>query len=823
MTGSRKAWLKLSAAILMVPAAGAQAQTGPSTTSPSAPNSTDPSTPAPPGGAPASTTSPQGPNTVGQAETAQTGTSPQSGLGEIVITAQQRGENLQRAAVAVAAVSGADLINSGVRGIDTLGTLVPSLVVQPGSQGNLVFIRGVGNFSFTPNSDPAAAYNYDGVYIGRSSSTFGSFYDLERVEVLKGPQGTLYGRNATAGAINVLPVQPRLGETSGYATASYGNYDAVTAEGAINLGIGDTGGFRLSGSYANHDGYLRDGTQNEDNYAIRAQLKGAVTPNLTVRLEGDYAELRGTGSGTSYVGKSAFNPATGQFLVTPSGLPLSEGLFTPRAQAYRVANGVTSIIGRPLDPLRFLPFIRNEVHGLGLHVDLKTAIGTFSLIPAWRHGVKDNLSTDSAQAVGTTQTSDQYSIEARLVSNPGGIVDYNLGAYYFSEVLNDDLHNSAGTQATFTLSKYKTHSPAAYGRITFHATNWLRFTGGLRYTEDHKSFTSEGHTLVLICAIPAPTGCPTATLLPYTTTLSAQPVVPAANGALVPVAPGLLVRRADVLASGSLRTNKVTYRGAVELDVGPRSLLYASIETGYRAGGFNPAFNYAPETITAYTIGSKNRFLNNRVQLNLELFEWKYRGQQISYLGIDPLGRIGILTQNIGRSTIKGAEVDARLLVTRTTTLSANVQYLDAKYNAFRYSSPARPFNGCSVTQTTTFTIDCSGKPAINSPKWTVNLGAQQVIEVGDYQVTLSADTQYRSGRYNDFDYIAPEYVKHSWASNAQISIGTADGKYVLGAFVRNIENNRVNVYATPVPASNLIVQLSSAPRTYGVRLSTRF
>ena len=812
MAVSRKTWLMLSATALLVPTA-AEAKSPNFAAASASPEAT--------GGAaaeaPAQDSSQTG-SSAGSSSDAQT-----TGIQDIVVTAQQRGENLQKAALAVAVVTGDKLIDNGVRGIDTLGKLVPAFVVASSSQGNLVFIRGVGNFSFTPNSDPATAYNFDGVYIGRSSATVGSFYDLERVEVLKGPQGTLYGRNATAGAINILPVQPKLGDTSGYATASYGNYDAATAEGAVNLGLGKNAGLRLSGSYSDHDGYLRDGTQDEKQFALRGQLKVELTPDITVRIEGDYAQQRGFGSGSTYFGKYAFSAATGLFSYTPSGLPVSEGIFTTAAQAYRTTNGTTSIVGRLADPLRVLPFLDNDVYGIAYHLDWKTSIGTFSVIPAWRHGDKDNLSTDSAQQVGNAQKSDQYSIEARLVSNQGKIIDYNFGAFYFSERLNDRLYNSAGTQATFTNSIYQTNSPAVYGRLTLHATRSLRFTGGIRYTEDRKNFTSASTTLALVCTVPAPTGCPAAPFIPYTTTLGAQPLVPATSGATLPVAPGVAIRRTDVPASGALSTNKVTYRGAAEFDLGEHSLLYASVETGYRAGGFNPTFNYGPETITAYTIGSKNRFFDNRVQLNLELFEWKYRGQQLTYLGVDPFGRIGVLTQNVGRSTIKGAEVEGQVRVTPTTTLNANVQYLDATYDSFTYATPARPLTGCGVTLTTTFTVDCSGKPAINSPKWTVNLGAEQVIPLGDYRITLRADTQYRSSRYVGFEYIAPEYVDHSWTTNAQVAIGTANGKYVVSAFVRNIEGSRTSTYATPVPASNLIILIPTPPRTYGLRLSTRF
>ena len=135
-------------------------------------------------------------------------------LETIVVTAQRRVETAQRAAVPIDVVSATALVDAGVTQVGRLNDLVPALTVQPTSTGNLIFIRGVGNFTVTPNADPASAFNYDGVYVGRTSGTSGAFFDLERVEVLKGPQGTLYGRNATGGAINVLPVQPKMGEFS---------------------------------------------------------------------------------------------------------------------------------------------------------------------------------------------------------------------------------------------------------------------------------------------------------------------------------------------------------------------------------------------------------------------------------------------------------------------------------------------------------------------------------------------------------------------------------------------------------------------------------
>ena len=216
------------------------------------------------------------------------------GLAEIVVTAQQRGENLQKAAVPLSVVTGEDLVKAGIVGVDTLQKNVPALQVASASTGNLIFIRGVGSFSIAPTSDPAVAYNYDGVYIGRSGSTTGAFFDLERLEVLKGPQGTLYGRNATAGAINLLPAQPRLGENSGYGTASYGNYNAYNLEGAVNIAAGENAALRVSGIYAQHDGFMRDGTGTDKSLGLRAQLKVKLDERLTLRIGADYAHQGGT-------------------------------------------------------------------------------------------------------------------------------------------------------------------------------------------------------------------------------------------------------------------------------------------------------------------------------------------------------------------------------------------------------------------------------------------------------------------------------------------------------------------------------------------------
>ena len=757
---------------------------------------------------------------------------PAAALSEIVVTAQQRGENLQKAAVAVDVVKGSDLVASGVTNIDALTKLVPALSVEGTSQGSLIFIRGVGNFTLQAQSDPASAFNVDGVYLGRPISNAGTFYDLQRIEVLKGPQGTLYGRNATAGAINVLPVQPILGKFSGYETTSYGNYNAVVTEGALNIPFGNDVALRVSGSYDRHDGYLNDGTSNENSGGARVQLKARLTPDLSVRFSFDYAHQGGAGEGSTYLSSYALNPATNQYVFTPTNLNASEGIFSPASQAFKESL-IAGTAARKFGPLVNYPFEDNAVYDGHTQVDWNTSLGTFTVLPAYVRTDKNNLATGAITG-GDQLTADQYSIEARLVSNPGKVIDYNLGVYYFNEHVKDVMAANVSSISQFTTLHASTSSPAGYGRLTWHVTDRLRLTGGLRYTADSKSFSDAATTLALACLVPlAAGGCPTAPLLPFTNTLAQQPYVPAASGGRVAVTPTALVARVDSTAASTLSEDKLTYRGAVEFDVAPRSLAYASVETGYRSGGFNTAVGfstYAPETITAYTLGLKNRFFDNRAQLNVELFDWEYRDQQLSVLGVDATGRSTIITRNIGQSTIRGVELEGQVLLTPQTILSADVQYLDATYNSFVYKpliSSGYPVTGCAVskdaTTATLYDVNCSGKPAFNSPTWTVNAGIQHTIPVSDFDIVLSANTQFKSGRYVAADYIADEYVGDTTQTDAQISLSRRGGPWAVAAYVHNLENDRILFYATTAVGANFVGGEFTPPRTYGVRVSAKF
>ncbi|HEY5712794.1 MAG TPA: TonB-dependent receptor [Allosphingosinicella sp.] len=759
----------------------------------------------------------------------------EEGLNTVTITAQRRSENLQRAAVAVDVVQGQELIEAGVSNVSRLSELAPALSIQPTSTGPIIFMRGVGNFTVVSNSDPAIAFNYDGIYLGRVPSANGAFYDLQRVEVLKGPQGTLYGRNATGGAINVIPAHPELGELSGYGSVSYGNYNALTAEGAVNIPFGDTGAFRVSGAITDHDGYLDDGLSDGISQALRVQLLFHPTDRLTIRVSGDYDHDGGGGNSISYLGNYVFVPAQGRYVFNPSNVPIREGVYTPASQAYRQTVSVQPT-RRRLDALTPFPAQDNDFFGTHAEITWDAGFGTFTLIPAWRRSELDTLSDAGGFMFHNFEDADQTSVELRLAGNRVGIFDYTLGLYYFDETI--DNHTALSISSAFNLfdQRLTTESWAPFARITAHLTEQLRLVGGIRYTHDSKSFAFSGTGGTLICVLPQPTQCNASPLFPLVERLSDIPFFfPAAPGAPQPLpgAPGTLIQRTAALISSRLSSSRVTFRGAVEYDVAPRSLLYASVETGYRSGGFSAAAGfetYNPEFITAYTIGLKNRFFDNRLQLNLEAFLWDYRDQQVNHVGLDLNGRTANFTENIGSSRIYGVEVEARALVTTTTLISVDVQYLHARNRSFIFTTGVAsgpPLTGCpfavSATNPAVYNVDCSGFDSYNSPHWTANLAIQQTIPLDRYQIVLGADTQYKSSRDVGFAYLAEQHLGSVWRSNAQIQFGRADDTWSLAFYVRNIENNRTPQFMSLHPTASILIAGTTPPLLYGVRASFAF
>jgi iron complex outermembrane receptor protein len=740
------------------------------------------------------------------------------GLQDIVVTAQRRAESLQKAAVAVSVVSGDELRNSGISRPTELTALVPALqVATSAGPYNLFYLRGVGNFNGNALSDAAVAFNYNGVYVGRPSSTTGFFYDVERLEVLKGPQGTLYGRNATGGAINVITNAPKIGELSGEVVGEYGNYNAYRVDGALNVPLGDKAALRAAAIVVKHDGYMSDGSDGQDDYGGRISLRFEPASNFKLTLSGDYFHQGGTGPGS-----------------TPLALGIDNryGLMSPQAQAYYTTKPV-SIAGHNFVPITSNPFLDNEYWGMSATAEWKVPVGTITIIPAYREGHLNFRTTTPGFQISQKENDKQFSVEARVASDNDRPLRYLAGVFLYDETNAVPLYQ-VNSQFNASYQNYVANSKsmAVFGRLTYAFTEEFRATLGGRLTTEDKTFAGNLLGLNKLC-LPIPTAkCPAATPFPYTTTI--RPTVVRAGNSIIPQfdpVGGTLMVGNFIDSNRRASFDRITWRAGLDWDITPQNLLYASYETGFKSGGFffsNDSGVYQPETISAWTVGSKNRFLDNRVQVNIEGFYWKYKNQQISHLGQDTLGTIIFPTENVGAATFKGVEIETQFLVTPNTRLSADVQYLDAKYNNFIYNVPNQgpPLSSCAIqgVPTTQITLNCSGFRPPNAPQWTINLGVQQTIPLGnDGKIVLNARTHHQTDTLTGLEFLPIEVQKGYWMSDASITYSAPGDRYFISAYVSNIEDKTVIGNTFPPPLGNFVVGSVRPPRTYGVRAGVKF
>lgn len=753
-----------------------------------------------------------------------------SQLEEIVVTAQRREESAQRVAVPISVISGDQLALAGVTQVEDLSKLVPALQVVPAAGPySLFYLRGVGNFNGNALSDAAVAFNVDGVYVARPSSTSGVFYDVDRVEVLNGPQGTLYGRNATAGAINVLTKNPDF-VLAGGGEIEGGDYSNFRATGDVNLPVNDWIAVRGAFQVTSRHGYLDDGTDDDHTQSGRLKVRLDFSQDLHLIIGGDYSHDGGTGVGASvltgpnqYVGGNAWlgntSPAAGALyastLVFPAGNTLSPLPFDSQASAHcQLYEQNHAGTGCPL--LSNGIFQDNKFSGVYGELTWTAPAGTLTVIPAYRHSSIDYMSTEASFRIDQNETDNQTSLEARFASNTDRPLSYLVGAYYLHEGIDsnpgyDQEYNYSTEHADLT-----TNTMAGFGRVTWAITDALRATGGVRYTWEKKEGDGSYLTMNTICPgsfIPPPFG--------------PQFCFGGVGQVNIP-APAITLNQSNTW-------NKTTWRGAFEYDVAPKSLLYASVETGFKSGGFSLSSTYPvyqPETITAYTLGSKNRFFDSRLQLNLEVFDWDYKNQQISQLTYDNNGTLVFPTRNVGHSTIRGAELSLQWLATPDTLLGTDVQYLHSRYDDYHYTVPyfgAPPSNGCPYTiqpgPPAVAALNCSGMTPPQSPEWTMTLNARQTLHLGSYKLVGTVDAHYQTETLTGLDFLPVEEQKSYWIMDAYLALESPNGRWSLTGYVRNLSNTDVITasFLQPLTGTALPNASVAAPRTYGAILGVRF
>ncbi len=669
------------------------------------------------------------------------------GIEEIVVTAQRREENLQNVPISVSAFSGEQLKAQGTTDISRLENIVPGFAFGRSGPDARPAIRGVRTENVGVNGDTTIGFFIDGVYQSRASQATLSFVDIERVEIQRGPQGTLYGRNTFGGNIAITTAQPTLEEYKGGIDLTVGENGRFRTEGFVNAALSETIALRMAGAYEDSSGYVKNDNPLGNNLFddrsryIRGSVLFQPSEAFSAVLKFDYAQQRGAGG-------SAFGyKLRGSYFYTPTSTQLYNGtvvvLNTRGGNRDLVVDAPLTIdagvpIYQPNDPYRTdtdqptLLDLRNYGWSANLAYDfggvtLKSITG-YTDFEATRTADSDfsanQIAIDSQLTGAKTFTQ-----ELQLVSDGSGPLTYVLGGYYFKDKLQSVLINQqspliirnvtpniVGTSfrgGFYDEQRAETQSLAAYAQASYELTEQLKFTVGARYTRDRKDFQFANANAVLpLIGGTTPDGTFIRLGLPAIPDSAFGAAGAATNctyanisntvGSTVPAPrPGFrcLIANTAVLTGATYDTatfKRMTWRVGLDYQIAEDSLLYASASSGFRSGGFNSGQNqaalqptFAPEKVLAFELGSKNRFADNTIQLNLAAFYNRYDGlQEQRQVPVGP-ATLSVI-ENSGKARSYGLEVEAIWKPVDALTLGFSGSFLDAKYT--EYTNVPAPF-----------------------------------------------------------------------------------------------------------------------------------
>jgi iron complex outermembrane receptor protein len=691
-------------------------------------------------------------------------------LEEVVVTAEKRATSLQRTAASIAVVSGDEATRRGEQQLEQLMSSIGAVQVLQGADGPTFYIRGVGTGVPSNIGDPEVNLNIDGIYQSEPEFSRAGLYDVSRVEVLRGPQGTLYGRNAVAGVVNIVTNDP-VSQYEASGSVGAGNYGSLQTQGAFNVPLSDSLALRVALGTENHNGYLSNGADDTSIQSGRIKLLWHPNDALRILLAADDTHQGGAGEGEIQV-----SPPPGPPAGTAGNPPL---VTTP---AYPAG---TYVLGDVFYSAH--PWTSPDPRGATREANFWSLdFGVLTLLPAYRHYSYQCLNCWRSETDQNNFASErQTTVEARLSSKPDATVTWLAGLYYlnannpsFGQQLGigaDSFADAPGNQINeFGQTAYNSTSYAAFGQVTFPVTSWFRVTGGARYTQDKKSETGFISSEI--------DGVTTVTTGNFDTAKS---------------------------------WNSFTYTAGVEADVATNSLLYAKVSTGFKSGGFYQGAapdSYNPEHLRSYEIGAKNRFFDNRVEINIDGFYYDYRDYQVNYLGfINPTsaGIFGVLTQNAQGATVYGADIETRFLVTTADRFDVSVYPLHAR---FRTMVIPGMFGG-----------DYSGYVLPFAPRWSGIVGYQHTWGLQSQgELTARAETHLETDTWVTFQELSGTHEPGHSVSNAYLTYDGPGEKWSLSAYVRNLENRAVLVNGQGGPVGVVAADIAP-PRTYGFQVSARF
>lgn len=723
----------------------------------------------------------------------------QDGLDQIVVVAQKREEEAQKTPVSMTVVTADQLAGISAQKFNDIQYLTPGLQFEGSSNNQYaaeINLRGQESNQQLLGIDPSVGIYVDGVYeTSTIGVSLGNIYGLDHVEVLKGPQGTLYGRNTTGGAINVVTKGPT-DTVSADIQQEAGSYGLHTTTADANLPLAPgLAALRVDAQYGDRDGYAKDLTSgrdlgNSETASFRAALKLTPADNIEIMLRGDY--LDAFGGGELFQPISVVPGSLGaQSIARAAGVPLAQA-----PQAY-LANGGGQAANLGDKAYNYPESDHFQSSGGSLAASLDLGDVVLKSISAYRNFQHDNNEDldASAYAILTSrnvQAEDQYTQEVQAAGSAlGETLTYVAGFYYYRTAATDNADSLSLGGATPT--RYRNHlddeSTAGYGQATYAVTRDLHVTGGIRWTGETKDLLTRNSTGA-VCNIPA---------------------VNLIGGACA--------------AKFSTSGDNTSWSAGMDYAPSETTLLYFNSARGFKSGGVNERGTatvgsyaaFAPEIATNYEIGAKSDWFDHRFRLNAALYHTDYSDIQKSVTVATPSGATASVTSNAAKATIDGVEIETDLVPMENALLAATVAYTDPNYQAY-----------ADVLG------DHSDQRFEGVTRWSYGLTGRYAIPLSIGKLTSQIHWYWQSSEElspgaTGFD-LAQDHIQGAYGLlDARITLELTDIGAEISVYGRNLTDRRyftsILDLATNVPARALGVSIGQVgdPRTFGAVLSKHF
>jgi len=718
------------------------------------------------------------------------------GLAEIVVTARKRAENLQDVSASISALSSVELERRFDSDVRDFANSSPNVIIDDTQQGPggvaAIYIRGIGVADVEKSVDPAVGVVLDDIYIGQSSGSLLKAIDIDRVEVLRGPQGTLFGRNATGGVINLTRSRPTQ-ELTGKARVTYGRFSTFKAEGVASMGLMPNLAVKLTGAYESGDGYIYNRTQRQDGQksdfrAIGAALLATPTDALELSVSYDHQKTRQDPSQLV-----AVNRPTDLFCTAYAQCSPAAGVPTSGSPYVSLGNG-------PLNKNGFFKLdmaIGKVKYDLGNDYEMQYILGWLKT----SEGATQDWDSSPLTLYHTDRPARwrQITNEVRLIKGGDGPLTFALGGYMWNSKYTINLKNYIGFAGAPLLTSaqnvtQQTKSYAAYFEGDYKITDRLKLTIGARYTHDRKSSLVNDQTIFI-----------------YGTTEEANPVT-----VLPPsLAGGNIVMTTPVKEDWSKFTPKVS----LSYNWSDDFMTYLLWSRGYRGGGFNgrPAtmgaatIPYNPETLDNYEAGFKSEFWDRRIRINASAYWMKYKDMQQDLDVPAPGTSTGRenRTINAASAELKGFEVDMIAKLSDNFTISGNIGFLDSKYKNF-----------VGDIFSTGTPVDATFLKIRRAPKWTWDLGATYTRDIGAGEFWMTTEVHFIGA--HEITFLNNPNLRNKGQYIVDASVNYRINQTTISVFGKNIANEKG--WTIGYDVQGVWSYAAGRPRqTWGVALTQNF